>query len=340
MKKPAKIIIFLSILSFFISASAPAKAQSSLALTVSPTRQNINIDPGGSESTYVTFFNQSDLPIAGNIKIVDFIVKDASGTPYLLEEGTFPSKYSAASWITTNADKAVIAAGTSFKVQMKIKAPENAAPGGRYAAVFFEPTGTLPNTKAFITQKEGQQSVSSRLVALINIRVNGPITEQAGLKQFVTPNFLEYGPVNVKAEVLNNGSYHIVPKGNITLSNWQGKVVDQYNLEEKNIFPERSRIYEASLGPKFMIGKYKVAFMAIYGDANQVISAEKVLWVFPWKLALATALALIIVILLAILIVKRTKARQKELEEKLEKEISEIEKLKEKFKDTPITDKR
>jgi len=333
MKKPAKIITLL--LSLALISVTSAKAQSNLALTVSPTRQNINIDPGGTESTYVTFFNQSDLPIAGNIKIVDFIVKDATGTPYLLEEGSFPSKYSASSWITTNAERAVIAAGSSFKVQMKIKAPDNAAPGGRYAAVYFEPTGTLPNTKAFITQKEGQQAVTSRLVALLNIRVNGPIIEQAALKRFDVPNFLEYGPVDIKAEILNNGSYHITPKGTITLTNWQGKIVGQYNLEERNIFPERSRIYEATLGPKLMLGKYKVSFMAIYGDANQVISADKILWTFPWKLALAITLAIIIVILLAILIGKRIKERQKELETKLEKEISEIEELKKKFKDTP-----
>lgn len=333
MKKPARIITLLLSLALIVTASA--KAQTNLALTVSPTKQNISIDPGGTESTYVTFFNQSDLPIAGNIKVVDFIVKDKTGTTYLLEGESFPTKYSASSWITTNADRAVIAAGSSFKVQIKIKAPDNAAPGGRYAAVYFEPTGTLPNTKSFIVQKEGQQAVTPRLAALLNIKVNGPIIEDAVLDRFEVAKFLEYGPVDIKAEILNNGSYHITPKGNITLTNWQGKIVDQYNLEEKNIFPERSRVYEASLGSKIMIGKYKVSFIVIYGDANQVISADKILWVFPWKLALAITLAIIIVILLAILVTKKIKERQKELEAKLEKEISEIEELKKKFKDTP-----
>ncbi|BCX15072.1 MAG: hypothetical protein KatS3mg088_755 [Patescibacteria group bacterium] len=335
MKKSAKIISIIAI-SLFVSLSVKgAEAQTILPLTVSPARQTINIDPGTTEKTTISFFNQADIPVAGNLKVVDFIVTDNTGTPYLLEgETAIPTKYSAAKWISIQADKAIIPANASFKVQLTITAPKDAAAGGRYAAVYFEPTGTLPNTRAFINQKEGQQSVTSRLVGLINIRVNGPIIEEAAVKYLSVPNFIEYGPVEVKTEIYNNGSYHITPKGKITLIDWQGKVVDEYTLEERNIFPERSRIYETELGKRLMIGKYKVELLAMYGDSNQILSASQVFWAFPWRITVAIVLAVIIAILLIILITKKMQKRQKELEEKLEKEIDEIEKLKEKFKDS------
>jgi len=327
---PALFFIFTSL--FFLLPPA-VSAQTTLPLTVSPARQTIYLDPGQAEKTTVSFLNQAAIPIAGNIKVVDFIVKDNTGTPYLLDNEAIPSKYSAAAWIKPNVNKAVIAAGNIFKVQLEIKAPENAAPGGRYAAIYFEPTGTLPETKEFITQKEGVQSVSPRLAALIYLRVNGPITEAALVKELTVPGFVEYGPVSVKAEVVNNGSYHITPKGQITLTNWQGKVVDQYVLDEKNIFPERSRIYETKLGKQFLFGRYAVNLLAIYGDANQTLSVTKTFWAFPVRLALAIILAITIIVLLIVFITKKVKSRQMQLETQLEKEIDEIEKLKEKFKD-------
>ncbi len=327
-----KSTIILSVL--LILATKTTSAQSVIPLTVSPARQTVQVDPGSTEKTTITFFNQANVPVAGNIKVVDFIVKDKSGTPFLLEGETIPTKYSAASWIKASQDKVVIGANTSVKINLTIEVPKNASPGGRYAAVYFEPTGTLPNTREFVTQKEGEQLTTSRLTGLINIRVNGPITEEAVIKSFEVPSFLEYGPVVAKAEIYNNGSYHITPKGKITLTNAQGKIIEEYTLEEKNIFPENSRVYEAALGDKVMIGKFNVSLLAMYGDSNQMLSATQVVWLFPWKITLAVTLAIAIAIVLIVLITKKIKSRQKELESKLEKEISEIEKLKEKFKDS------
>jgi len=336
MNKKKIALIIIAVIVFLLTQFQGVSAQSALPMTVFPARQTLHIDPNTTERTKVSFFNQADIPIAGNIKIVDFIVKDNSGSPYLLDkESDISNKYSAASWIKPNINKAVIAANTILKVQLTITAPKDAAPGGRYAAIYFEPTGTLPNTKAFINQKKGIQGISPRLAALIYIRVNGPISEEAVIKKLSVPNFIEYGPVEIEAEILNNGSYHISPKGKIVLTNWKGKVIDQYNLTEINIFPEKSRIYKASLGPRTMIGKYRVSFLAVYGDSNQNLSASQTFWAFPIRLFLMIILTIIIIILLAVLIWKKLKKRQKKIEEKLEAEVSELEELKKKYKDNP-----
>lgn len=324
----------LIIICFLSLVATKSKAQTVIPLTVSPARQTIQINPGSTEKTTVNFFNHSNIPIAGNIKVVDFIVKDKSGSPFLVEDISIPTKYSAASWIKTSQEKVIIAANDSVKINVSISVPENANPGGRYAAIYFEPTGTFPNTNEFAVQKEGEQLTTSRLVGLINIRINGPIVEEAAIKSFEVPSFLEYGPVTARLEIYNNGSYHITPQGKISLTNSRGKIIEEYSLEEKNIFPENSRTYETALGNKIMIGKFKVNLVAIYGESGRTLSATQVVWLFPWKIALAIALAIAITVLIIVLLSKKMRTRQKELEEKLEKEISEIEKLKEKFKDS------
>jgi len=98
------------------------------------------------------------------------------------------------------------------------------------------------------------------------------------VKELTVPGFVEYGPVSVKAEVANNGSYHITPKGQITLTNWQGKVVDQYVLDEKNIFPERSRIYETKLGKQFLFGRYAVNLWPFMAMPTKTLSVTKTFW--------------------------------------------------------------
>lgn len=316
------------------------KAQTSLPLMVAPARQTLSINPGETETTVVKFFNQGTSPISGNIKAVDFIVEDAEGSPILLEEPATPvitgttqisSRFSAASWIELPYDRASIAPESVLEIQFKIKAPEDARPGGRYVALIFEPTGTLPSPGG--AEQEGAVSIAPRIVGLVFIRVNGPITESSIVKRFVVPKFVEYGPISVITELLNRGDYHIRPKGSVTLYNWFGRKVDSQTLDEQNIFPDASRVFESKLGRKLMVGKFKVDFTAAYGETGQVLTAQSFVWVFPWRLALIITLTIAILVLAVILGWKQLKKRQAKLEEKLEEEIEAVEEVKEKLEE-------
>jgi hypothetical protein len=324
------VIFGFSFLVFSLNPSR-ARAQEAIPLTVAPARQQLNIDPGATQTLEIKFFNRANLPLAGNLKVVDFIVKDSEGSPLFLENQELSNRFAAANWVKLPFEKATIAAGDVLKIQFKVEAPEDARPGGRYIAIYFEPVGTIPVVSTL--DKEGLQATTSRIVGLVYIRVNGPITESAIVKRFDVPEFVEYGPIKATAEILNRGDYHIAPTGQITLYNWLGKKVDEKTLKQKNIFPDASRIYKASLGSKLLIGKYKLVFSASYGEQGKALVAQAFVWAFPVKAALIIILTIIILILGTILLWKKLKQRQVKLEEKLEEEIEEIEKLKEKYKD-------
>lgn len=307
-------------------------AQAKIPLVVAPARTQVSLDPGESKNLLVKFFNESEAPLTGSIGVVDFIVTGKEGKPVLLDNIDYPisNQYSGASWVSLPVKKATIAPGEVLRVNYKVSVPSDAKAGGRYVAIFFESDGQIPASEQVNQQAS---STSSRIVALLYIRVNGPITESAFVDVFSVPVFLQFGPVPISFEIFNKGNYHITPTGSLTLINWFNKPVDQKIIDEKNIFPDTKRVYENQLGSTWMFGKYKVLLNSAYGETGKVITATQDVWVVPVLLILAVVFGITIIVLLLVFFSNKLKARQKVLETKLEEEISEIEQLKDKFKD-------
>lgn len=327
------VVVFLSIFtSAFLINTKVSKAQASVPLVVTPARQTTALDPGESKSLQVRFFNESSAPQSGKIGVVDFIVTGNDGKPVLLDNVDYPisNQYSASQWINLNSQGVTIAPGDVLRVNFKVSIPENARPGGRYVAIYFESEGQVQGNGTTNVQSS---ATSSRIVSLVYIRVNGPVLESAYIDVFKTPKFLQLGPIPVNFEIFNKGDYHITPKGQITLLDSFGKKIDQVTLEEKNIFPDAKRSYEENLGLRWMFGKYTVNLAASYGDTGKVLTYSQDVWIIPVLLILSVALGIGIVVLTFVLVNKRLKTKQRVLEQKLESEISEIESLKKKFKD-------
>lgn len=326
-KKLKTFAFYVVVLSFALYAFSlvrqPADAQTTLPLTVIPSRQELLVDPGEKTAITIKFLNQGETPVSGLLKAVDFIVENKEGTPTFIEETPtvtgvtqISPRFSAASWVTLPYDRITIAPKDKVVIQAKITVPNDAQAGGRYLAVYFEPGG-IPG-KAGGGEKEAAIPVAIRIAGLVYLRVSGPIEESARLVQFTAPKFLEYGPISVTTEILNLGNYHIRPKGTITLTSIFGKNVDRVVLNEENIFPDASRIFENKLGEKWMFGKYKLELAASYGETGKVLTATLFTWVFPWKIISAVILAVIITILIVALLYHRFKKREEKLEEKVE----------------------
>jgi preprotein translocase subunit YajC len=315
--KLLRFLILIFIFSFFIfHLSRQAQAQTTLPLIVTPTRQELTVEPGNTGAATVKFLNQGQTPVSGILRAADFIVEDKEGTPTFLEgEKSLPLSFAASSWVELPYDRITIAAKDKVTIQAKIAVPEGTKPGGRYLAIYFEPGGTAGQTAG---EKQASTPISIRIASLVYLRVAGPVEEKAFLLKFACPKFLEYGPIKVTSEILNRGNLHIRPRGTITLTNFLGKEVGRQVLKEENIFPDTSRIFVNSLGPKWMLGKYKLNLTASYGETGQVLTATTFAWVFPWKVGLSLLLAIIAIILTFVLFYNRVLKREKQLEKKVE----------------------
>jgi hypothetical protein len=317
-KQKSTIVFLISIIflvSFFFIKKV--QAQNILPLTVAPARQELLVDPGEKTAVIIKFLNQGETPVSGLLKVADFIVEDKEGSPTFLEdETTLSRRFTAASWVELPYDRMTIAPKDKVTVQAKINVPQDAQAGGRYFAIFFEPGGTT--SEALGVEKEAETPITIRLAGLVYLRVSGPIEESAYLTQLGAPRFLEYGPIPVTIEISNQGNYHIRPKGTITLVSLFGKDVEQEILEEQNIFPETSRIFENKLGYKWLFGKYKIEFNAVYGETGKVLTASIFTWIIPWKMISIIVIAIIVIILLISLLYHRLKKHEENLEEKIE----------------------
>lgn len=317
---------------FLLLSSVKAGAQTVSTLLVAPSRQELIVNPGEKTALNVKFYNQADTPVSGPLKVADFVVEDKEGSPILLETEApvitgltqISSRYSAASWVALPYDRMTVGAKSKVEVQAKISVPKNAAAGGRYVAIFFEPGGAAGEEGGLIT--EGATPVSARIAALVYLRVAGPIKESARLVRLVAPKFLEYGPISVNSEIVNLGNYHIRPRGQIILTNTFGQIVDRQLISEQNIFPEVSRLYENKLGERWMLGKYQVRLLAAYGETGKALEGITYVWIIPWRVITAVVLAALIILLLVVGFYRRTLKHEEELEE-------QIEDLKEKLKE-------
>lgn len=326
---------FICLLGYLLIGSfSKASAQSVIPLVVAPARQTLEADPGKTISFAVRFYNTGTEPVSGSFKVADFIVDDNEGNPSFLEGPTFLSnRYAAANWVSLNAEKGTIPGAGMVIVSGKIQIPDNANPGGKYFAVFFEPETSIPSSTDTDAKREEVSTVAIRIAGLVYLKVSGPISEGASVTKFSAPGFLEYGPVTITTEIKNAGDYHITPKGQITIKNMFGKVVAGQDLEKINVFPGSSRIFTNKLGTKWMIGKFTANLDADYGESGKTLVATVPFWVFPWKVATVIVLGIAIVIIIIMLIAKKVGKKQKKLEKELAEEKSELEKLKEAYKD-------
>jgi len=317
-----KITALLLLTTYYLLHTTDVLAQARIPLVVAPARQTVAIDAGKTENLQIKFFNESISPIVGSLKAVDFIVTGSDGAPILLEDQ--PNN-----WVKLPYEKASIASGDVLRVNFKVTVPKGTEAGGRYVAIIFEQTGQLNQT----SETESASAVSPRIVGLVSIRVNGPVFESAFVDVFKTPQFLEFGKIPVNFTITNKGGYHINPKGQVTLTNWFGREIERVTIENKNIFPNAERNYETEIGQTWMFGRYNVGLTASYGDTGKTLIANSFIWVVPVTLIVIIIFSILIIILIAYLISTKLKAKQVVLEEKLEEEISDLEAIKNKFKD-------
>ncbi len=325
LKLKIKKIFLLSAIFYFLFTISSVFAQTTLPLIVYPARQYLELSPGEKTAVSVNFINQSDNPISGFVKIVDFIVRDNQGTPELIENPeAAPEKYAASSWFKSEYDRITLPPNEKVSIQAQITVPQNANPGGKYVAFYFQTQDPKFNPQDTLNYDAGT-GITPRLASLIYIKVKGDIKESAFVSRFQTKSFQEYGPIEVETEILNRGDYHIFPKGEITLRNIFGQVVEKSILKDQNIFPDTARIFKNSLGRKWMIGRYSLTLQASYGEKGKTLEAFTQVWVFPWKVATIILFTVIIIILLVRHFYKSILLKKASLEE-------EIEKLKEQLK--------
>lgn len=284
---------------------AQTQNQNSRTIIVSPPSVTDNFDPGAKKEGKMKLTNTSPTDtLTFKAVIRDFIVENSIGTPIIDSNSPNREKYAASSWVGVYPSTFTLAPGQTQEIDYYIQVPADARPGGRYAAVVYEP-------QERIDAGGTGTAVETHIGTLFIFRVNGDVVENASVKSFGTANKVyEYGPAEVKTVISNFSDTHVKPQGTIALKNIIGQTLETVYLNEHNIFPEADRDYFNTLGKKYMFGLYNLELRATYGiNNNLTLFATTSFFVFPWKIVAIVVLVIVVAILLFIYLRRRKKNR-------------------------------
>jgi hypothetical protein len=301
---PAK-LLFLLVLMLFPMGKA-------FALTISPPVRELFGEPGKTISGVIKLYNETKEDIKVYPSTNDFTAKDGEGG----EPSFIPSEEGGvkdlASWIKLPAEGVEIKTLEWQNAAFDIVIPENAEPGGHYAAVFFSPSKEEVGGP-------GAVGVNYQTGSLILLTVAGETKEEGLIKEFsmrAKKIFYDSLPVFFELRIENLGNVHFKPGGYLEIRNMLGqKVTDKPVLDTNsggNVLPHSIRRYDLFWGdsdeknmPKgffdkvkfewnnFHLGRYTAkAAVALPLGKNEI--REISFWILPWQLLIIIALVLVI----------------------------------------------
>lgn len=305
--KAAHIISILFSISFLLVPSF-LFAQGSVTLSVSPTLFEMTANPSQEWSSSVRIINANSFPITVYSDVVNFKPTGEGGQGVMvpvLEDETQGATL--AEWIAVEGGEFEIPAEQTVSIPFSITVPDDAAPGGHFAAI-------LIGTKAF-EENEGAALVETSQVvtSLVFLSVAGDVLESGQIREFTTSKTITESPdIDFSVRFENTGNVHLQPQGNITITNMWGKergvVPINMNSQFGNVLPESVRKYNFSWSGDWSfadIGRYKAVVALAYGsESRQFTDAVTTFWVLPWR---ALLLVLFIIVGLVWCVVQAVK---------------------------------
>lgn len=268
-----------------------------------PTSFEIEAEPGTvlTKSFFVT--NREGKERTYKVEVEDFEGSLDDPTQTVLLKGDKTGKYGAKEWIVPEIREFRLKHGERQFVDFVLKVPETADAGDHYASILVS---AVPEN----VDKNSNVRITSRVGALLFVRVRGEITEEGGLQNLWTRKDVYTGwPVDLNLTFKNTGTVRLQPHGKIVITNFLGKVVD--NIPVKSFNSLRNSIrgisYDWERKNDFLIGRFTAIAYIDRGYGNFVDSETVTFWIFPKK-ELAIILILILVLFSSIIFL-RNKAR-------------------------------
>ncbi|GAB0174775.1 MAG: hypothetical protein HHAS10_06540 [Candidatus Altimarinota bacterium] len=293
MRKIHLIGIFLAISLSGLTQSFAVGEGSRISMGVSPIRHDFTVERGQTVTKEVSFFNNADVPYNIYVTAEDCVTDDGAGTPKCREnQKSGPDPDSVSSWISYDSPESfVVPPHSEKKIQVIVKAPNDALPGGHYGAIFFnnpEGSDTSGNTVKMVKRtgilllvNVPGKIVYDTIFGDIGIELSSAPKSQPNdwisklkrdLDPRITPPVLvqnDFG-MNFNIPVTNNGNTHILPVGRIELYD------DELLL--KRIGKESIRSEDGVL-----LGEKIVDYLPINDEAGNVLPSSNRLYTVLWK---------------------------------------------------------
>lgn len=263
-----------------------AAGTNSLAITLTPPLFQITQSPGTDWKSLLRVVNSNSYDMTVSVKVQDFHPNGETGNPEFEEvpRGTPEDARRMSGWIEIPEGNITITHSTTAEIPFTVHVPLGADPGGHYAAIIV---GTVAN------KMEGSGSgVSSAIGSLMFMRVPGEVVEKGEIRDFYTEHeIVQSTDEKFVLRFENQGNVHLIPQGNIEITNMWGKVRGKMDINQSNTFgnvlPKSTRKFEFKWqgdSSPFEVGRYKAVATLVYGsDGRQTVYRTVYFWIVPWK---------------------------------------------------------
>lgn len=277
-KNSLKILILILFLFPFSSFS-----QENLKLTITPPLIKVNFNPGQIWQGSIKVVNNNPQDLNIFVSVMDFKSGPEGGILFIKAPKEEDRKFLLSQWIEFSKETILIPAFQSKEIYFTIKVPEDAEPGGKYAAILV---GTKPPEEVLGSAIKVTPLVSSLILAT----VRGETKEAIWIREFSTDKIFYKEPkVNFTLKIENIGNVHIKPRGEIKILNMYGKergnISFNQTTEYGNILPQSSRKWNFTWEGKesfFEIGRYQAILTLIYGNEIENKETREIyFWIVP-----------------------------------------------------------
>ena len=265
-----------------------AAENSSLTITVTPPLFQVTQAPGTDWRSQLKVVNSNNYDITVRVNAQDFHPDGETGNA-VLEEGTKADPTDSrrmSGWIEVPPGELVIKRGSTAEIPFTLHVPLNADPGGHYG-------GLLVSTRPGDLAGGSGAGISSGISSLIFLRVPGDVVEKGSIRDFYAENNVIQSPdAHFILRFENEGNVHLVPQGEIVITNMWGKVRGKVSINESssfgNVLPSSTRKFEFAwneIDPSPLeVGRYKAVATIVYGtEGRQTVLRTVYFWIVPFK---------------------------------------------------------
>jgi hypothetical protein len=268
-----------------VQAQSPPPAGDESGLTVSPAIVDNTVDAGSTFTVPITLGNitQRAVPIE-----VTKGKLDTDQTP----DANSLGKYDISSWFTIDTMSFLLPSQDRKTVNVTVKVPQNAEPGGHYATVFF---GALAPSQS---GGGAETLLNARVGVVFLLTIRGEMSAGADLPGGIMTSSPQWdaGASKFTFSIHNTGNVHFQPHGKMVIEDLFGRRVHEQPLPVGVVLPGANRHYEMVWERGVRPGVYSAKLDV---DAGIELKAEsKRFVILPLVVIVPSAVFLLVVVLI------------------------------------------
>lgn len=286
--------IVFSVLAMFglFAGQVATYAQGGGGLQVSPTKTELTVAPGESETFNVQITNVTSAPLTAKPEAFDFEPQD-DGSPKLITQENASKSSASIKGFLGGLQSQKLAAGEKTTFNLTVSIPKGQAAGSYYGVILFNAVPEGQEQTANETTG-GKVALSASVGHIVLVQVPGDVTDKMQLVNVVarrkvdnnitTGSIFSAVPNQLQITVRNTGNSILRPFGNVVVEKG-GKQVAGYQINASDpkatVLPNSNRIFTDELKDLKGFGRFTITANVAYGNGGDILTQKLNVWVVP-----------------------------------------------------------